>query len=82
MPFGLNLNRIPGPTVALIFHEFKHASKTCFLGWHFLMDKSPNTIYMRHLVICPTAIIDYSLCTSKPLSLLTISSKMENLTLS
>ena len=35
MPIGLNLNWIPGPTVALVFHAFEHAFKV-FSGLAFL----------------------------------------------
>jgi len=37
MPIGLNSNlenKIPGPTVALVFHAFKHELKA-FSGWAF-----------------------------------------------
>jgi len=46
MPIGLNLNWIPGPMVALVFHAFKHAFKA-FSVLVFL--KAEYSIQMRWL---------------------------------
>ena len=47
-------------------------------GWHLLTDKSLYTVQMRRLIIHSTAIVDYSLFTSKPLSMLTLQSKLSS----
>ena len=83
---GLNLKYNSRSNGGLVFYSFKsskrsnHALKACYLSWYLFMDKSLCTIYMRRLIIHPTAIVDYSLFTSKPLYKFTISKlyKIEN----
>ena len=61
MPIGLNSNlenKIPGPTVAMFFHAFKHELKA-FSGWAFFNGWISQ--HDRDEMTCPTAIIDDSL---------------------
>ena len=58
--------------MVLVFHTIKSSTysnhvKSMFSGLEFFK----GSIYMRQLIICPTAMVDYSLFNGKPLSMLT-----------